>query len=190
MKLPPFIGMAFNQFLLGICPWLCSGGHPLQHSLHLPTSYYPIPFNGFPPSLPSLHKYNQPCQERQNHLLSSSIVSDWLCRATIAPSIPPRVFELHWSWLDARKTSPILPIPALWPHSVPTHLYITLVHLCQGDCCPKPLNKDRRHGGIKIYFYHQKTKQIHTSLYDKTVPFRAELGWKEHQDQFKCSHNA
>lgn len=81
MKLPPFIGMAFNQFLLGICPWLCSGGYPLQHSLHLTTQSHFIPP---PPSLPPRHKYNQTCQERHSH--SPTIVSDRLCRVLLHPS--------------------------------------------------------------------------------------------------------
>lgn len=104
-------------------------GPPITALLHLPTSYYPIPFNASPPSLPSQHKYNQACQERYNHSLTSSIVSDWLCRATITPS-STHVFEFHGSWLDANRSSPILTTPTLWPHRVPTRLYITPVHLC------------------------------------------------------------
>lgn len=114
---------------LGYMSLAMQWGPPITALLHLPTSYYPIPFNASPlPPLPSLHKYNQACQERHNHSLTSSIVSDWLCRATIAPS-STHVFEFHWSWLDANRSSPVLPTPTLWPHRVPIHLYITLFHL-------------------------------------------------------------
>lgn len=93
---------------------------------HLTT---PIPFNGFPPLLPSLHKYNQPCQERQYHLLLPLLfLIDYAEQPSLHPPIPPP-FEFHWSWLDARGSSPILPVPTLWPHSVPTYPYITLVDL-------------------------------------------------------------
>lgn len=44
-------------------------------------------------------------------------------------SIPPHVFEFHWSWLDAKRSSPILLIPSLWPHTVLTHPYITLRYM-------------------------------------------------------------
>lgn len=110
MKLPPFIGMAFNQLPLGICPWFLQWGPPITAVLHLPTSYYPIHFNVSPSSLPFLHKYNQACQERQSHSLAPSIVSDWLFRAAVAPSSHP-----HLSWLHANRSSPILPTPTLWP---------------------------------------------------------------------------
>lgn len=39
MKLPPFIGTAFNQFLQGICPCFCGGDHSLQCSLYLLPSH-------------------------------------------------------------------------------------------------------------------------------------------------------
>lgn len=78
----------------------------------LPASYYPIPFYAPPPThtLPSLHKYNQPCQERHNHLLSSTIVSDWLCRVSLHPS------PCLWIPLELARCQEILPHPS---HSHP-----------------------------------------------------------------------
>lgn len=109
---------------------------------HLTTQSLLMPF---PPSLPSLHKYNQPCQERQNHLLSSSIVSDWLCRATIAPfSHPSPCFWIPLELARCQEILPILPTPTLWPHSVPTHLYITLVHLWCGWLPPSTSESKRK----------------------------------------------
>lgn len=82
-----------------------------------------------PPSLHSLREYNQPCQERHNHLLSGLIVSDWLCKVFLRPS--PRLcnptelarcqvilphpspshpltsptFASHWVWSDGKTRS-------------------------------------------------------------------------------------
>lgn len=85
MKLPRFIGMAFNQFLLGICPWLCGGGSSLKSAMHLPTSYSPIPLmphtSHFHPAL-----IQSVLSRMQGCLLSPTIVSDWLCRATVPSS--------------------------------------------------------------------------------------------------------
>lgn len=52
MKLPPFIGMAFNQLLLGICPWLCSGA--TYNSAPCTCPHLTTPFNAFPPQ-PHFH---------------------------------------------------------------------------------------------------------------------------------------
>lgn len=63
-----------------------------------------------PPPLPSLHKCNQPCQGRQNRSLSPSIVSDWLCRGTIAPSSLPSPYL--WIPLQLAWSQGILPHPS------------------------------------------------------------------------------
>lgn len=71
-------------------------------------------------------------------------------------SIPRHVYEFRWSWLDARRSSPILPTLTLWPHSVPTHLYITLVHLWLGDCRPRPGKEGEGRGRKSITFCHSQ----------------------------------
>lgn len=120
MKLPPFIGMAFNQFLLGICPWLCCGGHP---SPLLPASYYPIPFYTPPPSL---HHHFTPCVNTISPVKKGTttcfLVLLFLIDYAKYSSVPPHAFAIRRSWLGARWSSPTLPHPTLWPHPPLPHV--------------------------------------------------------------------
>lgn len=50
-----------------------------------PCTCLTTPFNAPSPPPLSLHKYNQPCRERQSPR-ASSIVSDWLCRTSTTPA--------------------------------------------------------------------------------------------------------
>lgn len=72
---------------------------------------YAILFN---PRLPSLRKYNQPCREcplaEAKPLSLSSIVSDWLCRATITPSCHPS--PCLWIPSELARCEEVLPHPS------------------------------------------------------------------------------
>lgn len=58
-----------------------------------------------------------------------------------------------WISLELEWSQEILPRPSYshpWPDSVPTHQYITLIHLMWGDCRPQPVKETESHSGRKI----------------------------------------
>lgn len=97
------------------------GGDILPHSLHLPTSYYPILFNvPYPPRFQSCINTISPVKKGTGtYSLPPLFLIDYAEEPLLHPPFPPHVSELHWSWLDASRSSPILPTPTLWPHMVP-----------------------------------------------------------------------
>lgn len=104
MKLPPFIGMTFNQFLLGICPWLCSGGHPLQHSCtcpHLTTQspLMPLPFPRFHPCINTIRPVKKGTTTRSPPLL-------FLIDYAEQPSLHPPLMSLNSTGAGSMPTDP------------------------------------------------------------------------------------
>lgn len=70
----------------------------------------------FPPLFPSLHKYNQSCQEsRSAHYHLQSSLTDYAEYAWLCPPIPSHVFKFHCIWLRANICSSITMVPNTSP---------------------------------------------------------------------------
>lgn len=111
MKLPPFIGMAFNQLFSDICPWLGSGVHPLQLSCPAHT-FLPIPFNFVPPRFHCC--INTISLVRKGTFagsLSLLFLIDYAEQPLLHSPRTPYIFEFQRAGLMPTDPSPFLQLP-------------------------------------------------------------------------------
>lgn len=101
---------------LGICPWICTTHYSAPCTCrHLTTQSLFIPPH-FHPCINTISPVKKAKTPRSLPLLS---LIDYAKQPSHHPPSPPHVFEFLWSWRDASRSSPTLPIPILWN----THLY-------------------------------------------------------------------